>query len=124
MTIYLTLAEVLAIHEDQIARYGGSYGLRDRGLLEAAINRPRNGYYDGLLPQAAALWESLAQNHCFVDGNKRTSFAVMYTFLRVNGVDITAEADSILGFITERYETGTFKFDELRAWLAENTAPL
>lgn len=58
-----------AIHEDQIARYGGSAGMRDRGLLEAALYRPQTGYYADLIEEAAALWESLAQNHPFIDGN-------------------------------------------------------
>lgn len=76
MNDYLTLAEVLAIHDDQIERYGGSAGVRDCGLLEAALFRPQTGYYADLIEEAAALWESLAQNHPFIDGNKRTAFAV------------------------------------------------
>ena len=63
MTDYLTVIEVLAIHLDQIDRYGGSDGLRDPGSLEAALFRPQTGYYADLIDQAAALWESLAQNH-------------------------------------------------------------
>jgi death-on-curing family protein len=81
MTGYLTVAEVLAMHADQIERYGGSQGVRDQGLLEAALYRPQTGYYAGLIEEAAALWESLAQNHPFIDGNKRTAFAATYTFL-------------------------------------------
>jgi death-on-curing protein len=68
VTDFLTLADVLAIHDDQIERYGGSHGLRDAGLLEAALFRPQTGYYDGLIEESAALWESLAQNHPFIDG--------------------------------------------------------
>ena len=75
MTDYLALAEVLAIHDDQIERYGGSAAVRDRGLLEAALYRPQTGYYADLIEEAAALWESLAQNYSFIDGNKRTGFA-------------------------------------------------
>jgi len=71
-TVYLTVAEVLAIHDDQIERYGGSPGVRDMGQLEAALFRPQTGYYPDLIAEAAALWESLSQNHPFVDGNKRT----------------------------------------------------
>lgn len=81
MTDFLTLAELLAIHQDQIERYGGSAGVRDLGLLEAALFRPQTGYYADLIEEAAALWESLAQNHPFIDGNKRTAFAATYTFL-------------------------------------------
>jgi death-on-curing protein len=69
MTDYLTLAEVVAIHADQIERYGGFRGIRDWDLLDSAVLRPQNGYYNGLLEEAAALWESLSQNHPFVDGN-------------------------------------------------------
>lgn len=79
MTDYLTLAEVLAIHADQIARYGGTPGIRDYGLLEAALYRPQTGYYADLMEEAAALWESIAQNHAFIDGNKPTAFAATYT---------------------------------------------
>ena len=90
MTDYLTVAEVLAMHADQIERYGGSQGVRDPGLLESALYRPQTGYYADLIEEAAALWESLAQNHAFIDGNKRTAFAATYTFLAINGGRLTA----------------------------------
>ena len=70
MTDYITVIEALAIHEDQIHRYGGAAGVRDLGLVEAALYRPQTGYYADLIEEAAALWESLAQNHPFIDGNK------------------------------------------------------
>ncbi|MBV9397760.1 MAG: type II toxin-antitoxin system death-on-curing family toxin [Bryobacterales bacterium] len=82
MRDYLTVAEVLAMHADQIERYGGSHGIRDPGLLEAALFRPQTGYYADLIEEAAALWESLSQNHPFIDGNKRTAFAATDTFSR------------------------------------------
>jgi death on curing protein len=121
---YLTLADVLAIHEDQLTRYGGDAGVRDLGLLEAALFRPQTGYYEDLIAQAAALWESLAQNHPFVDGNKRTAFAATYTFLAINGVSITADAASTYAFIIGLHEMGSFQFDHLEAWLRRNTAPM
>ena len=77
MSDYLTVADVLAIHADQIERYGGSHGLRDEGQLVAALFRPQTGYYADLIAEAAALWESQSQNHPFVDGNKRTAFAAV-----------------------------------------------
>jgi death-on-curing protein len=117
MTDYLTLAEVLAIHADQIERHGGSEGIRDAGLLEAALFRPQTGYYADLIEEAAALWESLAQNHPFIDGNKRTAFAVIYTFLAINGARLTANADKTYAFISGLYESGTFSFDNLVPWL-------
>jgi death-on-curing protein len=68
-----------------INRYGGSAGVRDMGALEAALYRPQSGYYEDVIQQAAALWESLSQNHPFVDGNKRIAFAAMDIFLRIGG---------------------------------------
>jgi len=117
MTEYLTVVEVLAIHEDQITRYGGSQGVRDHGLLEAALFRPQTGYYADLIDEAAALWESVSQNRPFVDGNKRTGFAVMYTFLAINGARLTANAAETEKFMLALYAAGTFEFDHLSRWL-------
>ena len=117
MTDYLTMAEVLAMHADQIERYGGSQGVRDHGLLEAALFRPQTGYYAGLIEEAAALWESLAQNHAFIDGNKRTAFAATYTFLAINGARLTAEAQETYVFVDALYEANQFSFDSLVLWL-------
>jgi len=118
---YLTQAEIEAIHADQIERYGGSRGLRDPGQLEAALYRPQTGYYADLIAEAAALWESLSQNHPFVDGNKRTALAAAYTFLAINGVRMTASAGELWAFLERHYANGTFEFAVLDAWLRENT---
>ena len=120
MTDYLTLPEVLAIHADQIERYGGSPGVRDPGLVEAALYRPQTGYYADLVEEAAALWESLAQNHPFIDGNKRAAFAATYTFLAINGVHLTADAGEIYVFISGLYEKGAFAFEALVPWLRQH----
>src|SRR5258708_20552203 len=104
MTDYLTMAEVLAMHADQIERYGGSHGVRDPGLLEAALFRPQTGYYADLIEEAAALWESMSQNHPFIDGNKRTAFAATYTFLAINGSRLNASAQQTNGFLAVLYE--------------------
>ena len=117
MTDYLTVAEVLAIHADQIERYGGQRGVRDQGLLEAALYRPQTGYYAGLIEETAALWESLAQNHPFIDGNKRTAFAATYTFLAINGAGLTADAEETYAFVIALYEADQFSFDKLVPWL-------
>ncbi len=121
MTEYLTIAEVLAIHADQIERYGGADGLRDPGQLEAALFRPQAGYYADLLEEAAALWESLSQNHPFVDGNKRTAFAATYTFLAINGWRLTAAPEATYTFMLELYESSGFHFEALVSWLRLNT---
>ena len=123
MTDYLTFAEVLAIHDDQIERYGGSPGVRDPGLLEAALFRPQTGYYADLIEEATALWESLSQNHPFIDGNKRVAFAATYTFLVINGMRITADAEAAYDFIARLYEANDFTFENLVTWLRDNVAP-
>lgn len=115
------MADVLAIHEDQLDRYGGAHGVRDFGLLEAALFRPQTGYYQDLVEEAAALWESLAQNHPFVDGNKRTAFAATYTFLAINGTDLVADPIETYGFILTNLTAGTFTFVTLVAWLRLHT---
>ena len=120
MTDYLTVIEVLAIHDNQIERYGGASGIRDRGLLEAALFRPQTGYYADLIGEAGALWESLSQNHPFIDGNKRTAFAVTYTFLVINGARLTATPVKTEHFILGLYADGLFDFEHLSQWLRNN----
>ncbi len=120
MTDYLTQQELLAIHADQIERYGGSPGVRDLGLLDAALYRPQTGYYADLIEEAAALWESLAQNHPFIDGNKRAAFAATYTFLAINGAQLTADANAVYAFISRLHEQGNFRFEALVPWLRSN----
>jgi death-on-curing protein len=117
MTDYLTVVEVLAMHADQIERYGGSHGIRDLGLLEAALYRPQTGYYAGLIEEAAALWESLSQNHAFIDGNKRTAFAATYTFLAINGARLTVDAEETYVFVAALYQANQFSFNKLVPWL-------
>jgi death on curing protein len=123
MSEFLTVIEVLAIHQDQIERYGGSHGVRDPGQLEAALYRAQTGYYTEVLEEAAALWESLGQNHPFIDGNKRTAFAAMVTFLAINGIELTADPAATYLFITGLYQTNSFGFPKLIASLHANTAP-
>ena len=118
---YIRVDDILAIHADQIERYGGGDGIRDPGLLEAALFRPQTGYYPTLIDEAAALWESLSQNHPFVDCNKRTAFAATYVFLAINGLDIIATDDEAQNFVLGLYATSSITFDNLRAWLSENT---
>ena len=121
---YIRVDDILAIHADQIERYGGGEGIRDPGLLEAALFRLQTGYYPTLIDEAAALWESLSQNHPFVDGNKRTAFAATYVFLAINGLDITATDDEAQDFVLGLYETSSITFENLRVWLDENTKAL
>src|SRR5271170_6076390 len=95
MTDYLTLADVLFLHHDQVERYGGAHGVRDMGAVEAAVFRPQSGYYEDVIAEAAALMESLAMNHPFVDGNKRVAFAATHSFLKINGFEIKQTAAAV-----------------------------
>jgi death-on-curing protein len=83
--IYLTVAEVLTIQHQQIEEYGGVHGMRDKGQLESAVFRPQIGYYADAAEEAAALLESLVNNHPFFDDDKRVAFAATHTFLLING---------------------------------------
>ena len=121
---YIRVEDILAIHADQIERYGGGEGIRDPGLLEAALFRPQTGYYPTLIDEAAALWESLSQNQPFVDGNKRVAFAATYVFLAINGLEITATDDEAQDFVLGLYSASRVTFENLRAWLSENTKVL
>ncbi|MFD1252672.1 Toxin Doc [Devosia equisanguinis] len=121
---YLTLDEALRIHEILITAFGGARGVRDLGLIEAALLRPQTGYYTDLIEEAAALWESLAMNHGFVDGNKRVAYACLELFLQLNGTDIAADNVEIETFIYRHLEAGTFRKDVLEEWLRQNTEPL
>ncbi len=116
-TVYLTLAEVLAFHEVLIEEFGGATGVRDLGALESALFRPRTGYYRDVVEEAAALFESLVQNHPFVDGNKRVAFAVMDVFLRMNGqvleVDDVVAHEHLVGLM----EQGALDLAAIDVWL-------
>lgn len=115
---------VLEIHAAQIARYGGSPGLRDAGQLDSALHRPRSGYYNDLIEEAAALWESLSQNHPFVDGNKRTALASTLIFLGLNDYTVSADSSTLQAFVTDLYDTGQFRFERLEPWLRQQAKPL
>jgi death-on-curing protein len=97
--LYPTLQETLELHRLLLERFGGASGTRDLGLLESALARPRSGYYESLSLQAAALMQSLAANHAFVDGNKRVAFALTAIFLRMNGFRLKVDPDNGEGFL-------------------------
>ena len=117
MTEYVTTADALFFHKVLIERYGGATGIRDAGALESALHRPQTGYYDTIVHEAAALLESLVQNHPFVDGNKRVAFAVVDVFLRINGYALTADSRTIYDSLIEFFSKGTFDMEHLVPWL-------
>jgi death on curing protein len=122
--IYPTVAEVIEIHRLLIEEFGGLQGIRDQGLLESAIFRPQNGYYNNFLEEAAALMESLANNHAFVDGNKRVSFTMTDIMLRANGYFLDVDPLTAHKFIEESIEKREFNFLAIRNWIILNGKPL
>ena len=123
MTRYPTVEETVAVHAKLIARFGGSRGIRDSAALESALARPRGGYYSDLIQEAAALWESLSQNHAFVDGNKRVAVTMTAAFLQVNNYRLEFTDIDAFSFLLDLYETGRMRFRELDGWLREHVAP-
>ena len=119
-----TVQEAVDVHDDLIRQFGGESGLRDAGALESAIMRPQIGYYDGIIEEAAALMESLAMNHPFVDGNKRVAFAVTEIFLRMNGQFIDCDSREAYDYFMELFDTNAFRFPQLSNWLAAKAKPL
>ena len=121
---FLSLDEVLALHERLIERFGGADGIRDRGLLESALHRPQSGYYEGLDRMATALFESLLINHPFVDGNKRVAFFATDVFLRLNGWKLQVDAKTAYAFLMKLFESNTCDFDNLLPWIQKSLVHL
>lgn len=116
---FLSRDEVLEIHRRLIDAFGGPPGVRDVGLLESALFRPRTGYYPDLVTMAAALFESLLMNHCFVDGNKRIAFFATDVFLRLNGWKLAVEPHAAHQHLIGLLERGDADFDHLAPWIRE-----
>ncbi len=114
---FLTRDELLEIHEKLIERFGGQSGIRDPGLLESALFRPRTGYYKDLAEMGAALFESLIINHPFVDGNKRVAFFATEVFFRLNGYKLEVVAVEAYPFLIGLLEKGECNFENLLRWI-------
>ena len=121
---FLTLDEVVEIHHAVIARFGGSEGVRDLGLLESALYRPSSGYYTDLIEMAAAMFESLISNHPFVDGNKRIAFFATDVFLRLNGYRFAVKAESAYQFLMERFADNSCDLNHLKPWIQSSVVKL
>ena len=120
---YLTIEEVLRLHDRVIERTGGSAGVRDRGALESAVAQPQMTFsgddlYPTLPEKAATLCFSLAMNHPFVDGNKRTAHAAMEVFLILNGFEIRSSVDDQEAMMLS-LATGILKREGLTEWLKQ-----
>lgn len=121
---YPTVAETIEAHRLLIEEFGGIHGIRDKNLLESAIFRPQASYYETLVDEASALMESLANNHAFLDGNKRIAFVMTDVFLRLNGQFIDVPTMEAYKFISGSLDDGNFRFETIRRWLAANAKSL
>ena len=122
---YLTVKDVLLLHQMQIDTFGGSHGLRDLGLLESAVMRPQTTFdgidlYKSIFDKGAALLHSLLMNHQFVDGNKRTAMHSVMTFLELNEYTFIAEKEEIVTYALY-IENVQPEIKEISAWLKKHS---
>ena len=122
--VFLSRDEALEIHRALLERFGGPPGVRDPGLLESALFRPRTGYYADLAEMTAALFESLIMNPPFIDGNKRVAFFATDVFLRLNGYKLKVEADKAHRFMIGLLENDCCNFDLLLPWIRKYAVAL
>jgi death-on-curing protein len=125
---YLTAEQILFLHHRLIAETGGSYGVRDIGMLQSAVARPQAGFegkelYPDLCSKAADLMHSLIQNHPFLDRNKRTAVAAAALFLRLNDHEFTAPNQQVESF-TLGVARGEKEHSQITRWLRENSQSL
>src|SRR5580704_11792701 len=115
MQEFLTVAEVYRMQHRLIELFGGVHGVRDKGAVEAAVFRPQTGYYNSIEEEAAALMESLSNNHGFgfIAGNKRIAFTAADVFLRRNGFYIEVDAQGGHEFIYGSMDRGEFRFPKI-----------
>lgn len=121
---FISVSEAIEIHSDQIASFGGTSGVRDEGLLESALAQPQATFFGEYLhatiyEQAAAYLYHIAKNHLFIDGNKRTAFAVMDTFLRLNGYILNLDNEQIYILVLKVAE-GSIDKKEIAQSLEQN----
>lgn len=120
MPEYLNVVEVLALHAILIDEFGGTDGVRDLGALESAVFRPQTGYYEDPIAEAAALLESLVQNHPFLDGNKRVAVAAADVHLRLHGFELAGDSMEHHRFLVGLMEIGAMDWKAIDTWLRKN----
>ena len=118
-TIFLSVEEILNLHERTIKKHGGKPGVRDLGLVESAVYRCQSGYYNSLSEQAASLMQSLCMNHCFVDGNKRVALLATVGFLKMNGYNLKCRNKTIVKFIVEKVIVKKADVTQIANWLSK-----
>lgn len=120
----ITTKEVEIIHNILIDKFGGTKGIRDFGLLESALARPfatfdNQDLYKNPIEKASAILESIAINHPFIDGNKRTAYTLMRLILLENNLDISASQQDKYDFVIA-VSTGKYRFEEINNWIQSN----
>lgn len=124
-TNYLTVAQVLFIHDRMVKLFGGSHGVRDLGLVESAVARPQSSFggedlYPDIFSKAAALLQSLLKNHPFVDGNKRTAISSAGIFLKKNGWKLKNKHKEEVEFAV-KVDNQNLSLEEIASWLEKNS---
>lgn len=124
-TKFLTTPQVLAIHDQVVKRFGGSLGLRDLGLLQASVERPKATFskkflYKSLFEKAAALFQSLLKNHPFIDGNKRTALTAAGIFLKMNGFELQNTHQEEVRF-TLKVDQENLTVEQISKWLKDHS---
>jgi death on curing protein len=122
--ITLTVGAVYRMQYRLIEMFGGLHGVRDKSAVEAAVFRPQTGYYNSIEEEAAALMESLANNHGFLDGNERIAFSAADVFLRRNGFYIEVEGLDGYAFIYGAIDRHEFRFSQILDWIRQHIVPL
>jgi len=126
--VFLTINQVLFIHDQMVKRFGGSHGIRDIGLIESAVARPQATFggkhlYSSLFDKAAALLQSLLKNHPFVDGNKRTALVSAGVFLKKNGYKLINNHKQEIEFAI-RVDNGNLTVEQISKWLKEHSVKI
>lgn len=121
---YLTAQQVLFIHDQLVSQFGGSFGVRDIGLLESAVARPQASFdskdlYSTVFEKAAALLQSLLKNHAFVDGNKRTALTSAGIFLKLNGYKLSNTHKEEVEFAIS-VDNQHLSLEQIASWLKKH----
>lgn len=125
---FLSTTQVLAIHDQMVKRFGGSFGVRDLGLIESAVARPQSGFggqylYTNIFDMAAALLQSILKNHAFVDGNKRTALTSAGIFLKLNEVNLINSHKEEVNFAV-RVDNQNLSLEEISKWLKDHSVKI
>jgi death on curing protein len=120
----ISISEVILIQDILIERFGGTRGIRDKGLLESAISRPFQTFdskdlYPDSIQKSAALIESIVTNHPFIDGNKRIGYVLMRLLLLDNGLDIISNQDDKYAFVID-IASGRLDFRQICDWIKKH----